>query len=433
MRSFIAWMLIGVADGHGAMTFPRPRNALDGDLDFWKSWSYPCDETHQGADCAIHFCYDTKDCRGSCPIAAQNGIKNALNASNGQACYWFNNGCTIGCNECDGTNNHWGHGNQQFLFKGMDAAELRKNNMTIDNPFNPPEGYSLDPLSMKDVFIKALCDEPSTNATICDPRLRTANTQAQCGGPEDIYFFSPWRAPGSAPVIDACGMAGGRHPDQGDGGAGAVFQNSSVAKAGDAGSQLPAMPSQATWEAGSSVEVGWTVMANHGGGYAYRLAPADGPLTEEVFRKMPLDFVGLSIFRWDGNVSSQVEFDTQKLGWETREGTTPKGSMWRKNPIPSGIWNREGSTFEPACEESDACRRAIATGEGGFEGVCRCSHYSNGGFLLPNLEVVDNLKIPLDLTPGRYVLQWRWDCEETDQVWTSCSDVTVTAPTIQLV
>ena len=38
--------------------------------------------------------------------------------------------------------------------------------------------------------------------------------------------------------------------------------------------------------------MGWTVAANHGGGYAYRLAPADAPLTEETFRKMPLDFVG---------------------------------------------------------------------------------------------------------------------------------------------
>jgi len=77
------------------------------------------------------------------------------------------------------------------------------------------------------------------------------------------------------------GSAGGRFPGQGIGGAGAQFQNSSVAKEGDVGSQLPKMPAQAIWEAGSSVEVGWTVMANHGGGYAYRLAPADGPLTEE--------------------------------------------------------------------------------------------------------------------------------------------------------
>ena len=34
---------------------------------------------------------------------------------------------------------------------------------------------------------------------------------------------------------------------------------------------------------------------------------------------------------------------------------------------------------------------------------------------------------PFPFRPGKYVLQWRWDCEETDQVWASCADVTVEA------
>jgi lytic starch monooxygenase len=29
----------------------------------------------------------------------------------------------------------------------------------------------------------------------------------------DIYKFNPWRAPGHAPVLDACGMAGGTPVD----------------------------------------------------------------------------------------------------------------------------------------------------------------------------------------------------------------------------
>jgi hypothetical protein len=83
--------------------------------------------------------------------------------------------------------------------------------------------------------------------------------------------------------------------------AGASFQNSSLFKMGDMGSKIPAGPSQATWKAGSNVEAGWTVMANHGGGYSYRLAPVDSDLSEETFQKMPLDFVGPSILRWDGD------------------------------------------------------------------------------------------------------------------------------------
>ena len=85
----------------------------------------------------------------------------------------------------------------------------------------------------------------------------------------------------------------------------------------------------------------------HSGGYAYRLAPADAPLTEETFRKMALDFVGPSTLRWDGNRSTDLKFDTKQRGWETSVGTMPAGSTWRKNPIPSGLWQREGPTFDP--------------------------------------------------------------------------------------
>merc|ERR1711909_249599 len=49
-----------------------------------------------------------------------------------------------------------------------------------------------------------------------------------------------------------------------------------------------------TWERGTSAEVGWGMIANHGGGYSYRLCKVglDGPggVTEECFQKTPLRF-----------------------------------------------------------------------------------------------------------------------------------------------
>ena len=39
--------------------------------------------------------------------------------------------------------------------------------------------------------------------------------------------------------------------------------------------------------------------------------------------------------------------------------------------------------------------------------------------------VADRVVIPKELSPGRYVLSWRMDCEETAQVWSSCADVNV--------
>ena len=45
---------------------------------------------------------------------------------------------------------------------------------------------------------------------------------------------------------------------------------------------VPPVLTPPEWPAGSSQEVGWNAYANHAGGYLYRLAPANGPLTEEV-------------------------------------------------------------------------------------------------------------------------------------------------------
>ena len=42
--------------------------------------------------------------------------------------------------------------------------------------------------------------------------------------------------------------------------------------------------------------------------------------------------------------------------------------------------------------------------------------------MIPDVVVVDLVEVP-NLPPGDYVLQYRHDCEQTPQVWNSCSDV----------
>ena len=176
----------------------------------------------------------------------------------------FNNGCTVGCDVCDGTTSHVGHGGQSFLYKGMDPGTVRSKKIVLPNPFNPPAGdMVLNPKSRRGLVIKPGCAKPNgLEATICDSSLRTANSQAECGSEDDYYFFSPWRHPGAAPLIDSCGSAGGRLPGQPTGQAGAQYRNTSLSHEGMLGSTLPPMASQATWKAGSSYEVGWTVAAN---------------------------------------------------------------------------------------------------------------------------------------------------------------------------
>jgi hypothetical protein len=88
-----------------------------------------------------------------------------------------------------------------------------------------------------------------------------------------------------------------------------------------------------------------------------------------------------------------------------------------------------------------------------------CTGMTDGQNAVPNLEIVDRILIPKGTPPGDYVLGWRWDCgatyicplllaavcacvvrirapltmsarcaEESNQIWQSCSDVTIQAP-----
>lgn len=51
----------------------------------------------------------------------------------------------------------------------------------------------------------------------------------------------------------------------------------------------------------------------------------------------------------------------------------------------------------------------------------------NGGKGFGRFEftMVDRLQVPV-VPPGEYSVSWRWDCEETPQVWNSCADIIIT-------
>lgn len=348
---------LAVVAGHGAMRIPLPRNNVDWEDPQQGSATYPVDGF-------------------ACP--SPNGT--ALTGVNGQSCYWFSNGCAIGCKSCDGNS-------RGPIPSSADPAYKRK--------FN-------------------LCPDAKAKASVCDPKLRTVNTGAKCGASDDWYYYSPWRAPGSAPVFDSCGMAGGRLPS--GGGFGATYVNTAHAKQGDMGSKtLPRAPPQTTWRAGEEVEVSWSILANHGGGYQYRLCPANQPLTEECFQKTPLPFVGMQSFRWDaeeGVGGKQTFFQ----GTYVSEGTTPAGSTWAMNPIPRNDTHQTGASFAPRCKEVPNCGSTSR-----LDSKCTCS-----GMWGPyNLEIVDKVQVPHDLPQGDYVLSFRWDCEESNQIWASCADIAV--------
>ena len=60
-------------------------------------------------------------------------------------------------------------------------------------------------------------------------------------------------------------------------------------------------------------------------------------------------------------------------------------------------------------------------------GYQKNGRYSHGSKVTEQPAIVDRVLIPKDLAPGPYVVSWRWDCEQTAQIWAGCGDVVVTA------
>lgn len=178
---------------------------------------------------------------------------------------------------------------------------------------------------------------------------------------EDVTRFNPWRAPGTAPTFDPCGMAGGGPTFGVESGA---YNATTFAKQGDLGSHLPENPTGTVWKAGGLGLTGWFIRANHGGGYQYRLCAkkefnaAKGPKEREAcFQKTPLDFVAPQWLRWNDGKTENIS------GTYLTENTHPKGSMWAMNPLPQG----PTSDFHPPCKAGTkpSLRAPMAVGKYG--------------------------------------------------------------------
>ena len=124
----------------------------------------------------------TKGCKGqggngSC--ACDQGIRTP---GGGQSCWWWSQGCSIGCKEC--------------------ATELIGADGSAGG--NPPHADKIG-------FRKRFCNTSWNSAGAPTPMINstlpreawTMNVDATLGEEEDSYRFNPWRAPGYAPVVDA--------------------------------------------------------------------------------------------------------------------------------------------------------------------------------------------------------------------------------------
>jgi hypothetical protein len=255
----------------------------------------------------------------------------------------------------------------------------------------------------------------------------------------DIFKFNPWRAPGKAPVFDPCGMAGGHlpGPPKTEWNAGA-FNTTKFAKMGDLGSQvLKPRPSGTVWRKGGTARTRWELTANHGGGYIFRLCKASEPLTEECFQRTPL--------KWATSTHKLIFSDPQKDHMINATDVTHGGGIgWRLNPFPNvrrdpcdyNVTEKDGPGHHCDWMHCPGCGAPLYAADESCPDICS-KHYPgtpdgrNPTSPFPNPPgppsntIEDSVVVPADIPAGEYVLGWRWDCDHSSQVWSTCADITI--------
>lgn len=106
-------------------------------------------------------------------------------------------------------------------------------------------------------------------------------------------------------------------------------------------------------------------------------------------------------------------------------GSCPKGELQFPEPTPgmSSLWSSWLWCDAPRTAEDAAMLAALPEGRFGdspHDMPCRTQP-------MIRTNIVDQVQLPADLVPGDYMISWRWDSEQTNQVWQNCADVAITA------
>eukprot|EP00440_Ansanella_granifera_P062312 gb/GFBE01067561.1/.p1 GENE.gb/GFBE01067561.1/~~gb/GFBE01067561.1/.p1 ORF type:complete len:373 (+),score=94.86 gb/GFBE01067561.1/:1-1119(+) len=278
--------------------------------------------------------------------------------------------------------------------------------------------------------------------TINSEELRTFNVKVSSGD-KDWSRKNPWRAPGTAPVFGSgCGVAGGAPTADQDA---AAYSPPGLAQGEDMAKDKFAME-PVVWRKGSVVEVAWGITANHGGGYSYRLCPKSGNVSEECFQQHVLRFAADkhwlqygNVTQADGSILALPRFELPMV--RASQGTHPQKSEWARNPIPSclicdqnsckGLSGQEFFVCAQMCSGDDLnqCPPGMTQftepmyGLSGFTPSTKMNIKKVLGWAGFSFSIVDQVHVPDDLPEGEYLLSWRWDCEQSAQVWQNCADV----------
>lgn len=336
--------------------------------------------------------------------------------------HWFNQGSTIGCAKPSGLN----------CYK------------CCENPPMEPTLKSEDQLTYR------ILDDKGSKIS-----------------PRDTPFrMNPWLAPGHAPIAEVCGILGGwQYNNARDyiAGPGDAFDKFRNGTGGAMNGHLPPptmSPPAGTkgtdvlqwdlnkrmeeaqgktyatnnniWKAGTTQNVSYSVYANHGGGFQYRLCKVEyllnGTINEGCFQA--LEFVGEKAwfnYHMGDNVEKSISFTAKRVSDANTGGVLPRGSTWTQVALPACAGPYGGGSFGPP-PKCDSPQFENEITDAGFWGYGFDTAGASPAFrevvTKGSYEIVDTVQVPEGFE-GDYVVQWRWDSEQTPQIWTQCSIVTI--------
>jgi hypothetical protein len=159
-------------------------------------------------------------------------------------------------------------------------------------------------------------------------------------------------------------------------------------------------PVQKVYKAGSVIDVEWCVsdLADHGGLYSYRMcsdATLTAKFTDPKYTPMADDMAALEQCFQKGILAcSDVPGQECPVHPDCQDG-------W-------GCMESSRSWFNCGPKDSGRCAS---------RGVGKCSCHDGPGTLLR-----DKVKLPRFVS-NHTLLGWRWDCQDTPQLWLHCADV----------
>merc|ERR1719399_1732506 len=84
-------------------------------------------------------------------------------------------------------------------------------------------------------------------------------------------------------------------------------------------------------------------------------------------------------------------------------------------------WNSQVTCYATCCGAGSSKAHGVCPE--GTEFYPAVSGHSGFGKDVPDWSIMDRVVVPDDLEEGDYLLSWRWDCEESTQVWQNCADL----------